>query len=166
MLGIIFKGKNEVGRLNTKFQGTENVQWHKIAQGTLTYRPVSLRWVKVTCVWIFHWQRKKNRERFWWSPLRKNITMPTHKKSLFSFILSGKGCSQFYYFDAVNFHGGWQPKPTVMFINAAKCLGKRLVSRNLQSTDSSVQLCLVGTMCSNIMPCGIRNLQPENIFQA
>lgn len=45
MLGIIFKGKNEVGRLNTKFQGTENVQWHKIAQGTLTYRPVSLRWV-------------------------------------------------------------------------------------------------------------------------
>lgn len=91
--------------------------------------------------------------------------MPTHKKSLFSFILSGKGCSQFYYFDAVNFHGGWQPKPTVMFINASKCLGKRLVSRNLQSTDSSVQLCLVGTMCSDIMPFGIPNLQRENIFK-
>ena len=82
--------------------------------------------------------------------------MPSYKKSLFSSTLSGKGYSQFYYFDAVNFHGGWQPKPTVMFINASKCLGKRLVSWNLQSTDSNIQLCLVGTMCSNIMPCGIR----------
>lgn len=82
------------------------------------------------------------------------------------FYFEWKGLFSVLLFDAVNFHGGWQPKPTVMFINASKCLGKRLVSRNLQSTDSSVQLCLVGTMCSNIMPCGIRNLQPENIFQA